>query len=107
MIKQRRDSIAQYEKAARQDLADVEKFEIGVLHGLPAAAAERGRGRRRRSPRPIAATGAKRRRGHGQGDGAAEAASSPAAPTWARCRPGQGEARRMKPSGSDRYRNAA
>src|SRR4030081_1967326 len=31
MIKQRKDSIAQYEKAARQDLADKEKFEIGVL----------------------------------------------------------------------------
>jgi uncharacterized protein len=31
MIKQRRESIAQYEKAARQDLADKEKFEIGVL----------------------------------------------------------------------------
>ncbi len=31
MIKQRRESIAQYEKAARQDLADQEKFEIGVL----------------------------------------------------------------------------
>ena len=31
MIKQRRESIAQYEKAARQDLADAEKFELGVL----------------------------------------------------------------------------
>ena len=31
MIKQRKDSIAQYEKAARQDLADKEKFEISVL----------------------------------------------------------------------------
>jgi len=31
MVKQRRESIAQYEKAARQDLADAEKFEIGVL----------------------------------------------------------------------------
>ena len=31
MIKQRKDSIAQYEKAARQDLADKEKFEIGVI----------------------------------------------------------------------------
>jgi len=33
MLKQRRESIAQYEKAARQDLADREKFEIGVLGG--------------------------------------------------------------------------
>jgi uncharacterized protein YqeY len=31
MIKQRRESIAQYEKAARNDLADVEKAEIQVL----------------------------------------------------------------------------
>ena len=31
MIKQRRESIAQFEKAGRTDLADVEKFEIGVL----------------------------------------------------------------------------
>jgi len=31
MIKQRKDSIAQFEKASRQDLADKEKFEIGVL----------------------------------------------------------------------------
>lgn len=31
MVKQRRESIAQYEKAARRDLADQEKFEIGVL----------------------------------------------------------------------------
>lgn len=31
MMKQRRDSISQYEAAARQDLADVEKFEMSVL----------------------------------------------------------------------------
>lgn len=31
MIKQRRESIAQFEKAARQDLADKEKDEIAVL----------------------------------------------------------------------------
>ncbi len=31
MLKQRRDSIAQYEAAGRQELADAEKFEIGVL----------------------------------------------------------------------------
>jgi len=31
MIKQRRESIAQFEKAGRNDLAEGEKFEIGVL----------------------------------------------------------------------------
>ena len=31
MIKQRKESIAQYEKGARKDLADKEQFEIGVL----------------------------------------------------------------------------
>jgi uncharacterized protein YqeY len=33
MIKQRRESIAQYEKAARRDLADAEKFELDLLSG--------------------------------------------------------------------------
>lgn len=41
MLKQRRDSIAQYEAANRQDLADVEKFEVTVLQTyLPAALTE-------------------------------------------------------------------
>lgn len=31
MLKQRRDSIAQYEAAHRQDLADAEKYEMNVL----------------------------------------------------------------------------
>ena len=31
MNKQRRDSISQYEAAARHDLADIEKFEMSVL----------------------------------------------------------------------------
>ncbi len=31
MIKQRRDSISQFEKGARQDLADKEKFEMAIL----------------------------------------------------------------------------
>ena len=33
MIKQRRESIAQFEKGARADLAEAEKFELGVLSG--------------------------------------------------------------------------
>jgi uncharacterized protein len=33
MIKQRRDSVEQYEKGKRQDLADIEKAEIVVLQG--------------------------------------------------------------------------
>src|SRR5690242_8972340 len=37
MIKQRRESIVQYEKGGRSDLADAEKFELGVLSAyLPA-----------------------------------------------------------------------
>ena len=37
MVKQRRESIAQFEKASRNDLADVEKAEIQVLSGyMPA-----------------------------------------------------------------------
>ena len=31
MLKQRRESIVQFEKAARTDLAEAEKFEVGVL----------------------------------------------------------------------------
>ena len=31
MLKQRRDSISQYEAANRQDLADTEKFEVSIL----------------------------------------------------------------------------
>jgi len=37
MIKQRRDSVSQYEAAKREDLAEAERFEIGVIEGyLPA-----------------------------------------------------------------------
>ena len=41
MVKQRRDSIEQYSAAGRQDLADVERFEVEVIQGyLPAALSE-------------------------------------------------------------------
>ncbi len=41
MLKQRKDSISQYEAASRNDLADVEKFEVGVIQGyLPAQLGE-------------------------------------------------------------------
>src|SRR5205085_10383509 len=41
MIKQRRDSIAQFEKGGRNDLAQKEQFEIGVLETyMPAAMSE-------------------------------------------------------------------
>ncbi|EXJ14424.1 GatB/YqeY domain-containing protein [Imhoffiella purpurea] len=41
MVKQRRDSIAQYASAGREDLAAVERFEIGVIHAyLPAQLSE-------------------------------------------------------------------
>jgi uncharacterized protein len=38
MVKQRRDSVSQYVAAGREDLAEVERFEIGVIQTyLPAA----------------------------------------------------------------------
>lgn len=41
MLKQRRDSVAQYEAANRADLADAEKFEMTVLSAyMPAALSE-------------------------------------------------------------------
>jgi len=41
MVKQRRDSVTQYEQAGRNELADQEKFEIGVIQEyLPAALSE-------------------------------------------------------------------
>ncbi len=41
MLKQRRDSIGQYEAANRQDLADAEKFEVAVLQAyMPAQLSE-------------------------------------------------------------------
>ena len=41
MVKQRKDSITQYEAAAREDLAAVERYELGVIEAyLPAKLGE-------------------------------------------------------------------
>jgi uncharacterized protein YqeY len=41
MVKQRRDSVAQYEQAGRSELAEQEQYEIGVIQDyLPAALSE-------------------------------------------------------------------
>lgn len=41
MVKQRRDSVAQYEAAGREDLAEQERYEIGVCQDyLPSALSE-------------------------------------------------------------------
>jgi len=41
MVKQRRESVAQYESAGRTDLAEQETYEIGILQGyMPAALSE-------------------------------------------------------------------
>ena len=58
MLKQRKDSIEQFEKAQRQDLADKEKYEVSVLQAyMPQALSEAEVGAI--VAEAIAATGAK------------------------------------------------
>jgi hypothetical protein len=41
MLKQRKDSISQFEAAAREDLVDIERYEVGVIQAyLPAQMSE-------------------------------------------------------------------
>ena len=57
MVKQRRDSITQYEAAAREDLAAIERYELGVIEAyLPARLDEAAI--RAEIDKAIAATGA-------------------------------------------------
>ena len=83
MVKQRKDSVTQFEAASREDLAAIERAEIEVSSAtaekmgeaeVQAAIEAACRDRRRRSRR------------HGQGHGVLSR-SSPARPTWARSRP--------------------
>ena len=46
MLKQRKDSIAQFEAGNRKDLADAERAEVAVLSALHAGSAQRRRDRR-------------------------------------------------------------
>ena len=72
MIKQRKDSISQFEAAGRDDLADKEKAELAILSAyMPEQLSDggdrcrsAGGGRANRRGRPA---------GHGQGDGRAQA----------------------------------
>ncbi len=94
MLKQRKDSVGQYEKAGRQDLADVEKREMAILQAyLPqqlteaevaAIVAE-----------AVAATGAAGALGHGQGDGDREAEARRPRGHGPRVGAGEGEAGRL------------
>jgi len=65
MVKQRRDSISQYEDAGRQELADIESAEIEVIQAfLPAALSESEIGELIQSA--IASTGAESMRDMGK-----------------------------------------
>ncbi len=57
MLKQRKDSISQYEAAAREDLAAIERYELGIIDAyLPAKLDEAAI--RTEIDRAVAATGA-------------------------------------------------
>ena len=74
MVKQRRDSIAQFEQGNRQDLADIEKSEIEIIGGyLPEQMSDDELDKL--VDDAIAASGAESIRGHGQGDGHREGES--------------------------------
>ena len=52
MVKQRRDSISQYDAAGRDDLAAIERDEMAIIEALPAGQDGRRRDRRRDRPPP-------------------------------------------------------
>ncbi len=94
MIKQRKDSISQFEAAGRTDLVEKESAELTILVGLYAGA-DVGRGNRRRSAGGGRANRRRRPAGHGQGDGRAQAEARGPCRYDRRVRAGQGCAREI------------
>ena len=95
MIKQRQDSLAAYEQAGRQDLAEKERGEIAIIRYLHARNGGRGRDRggHRRGDR---GNRRRERQGHGQGDGPFEGALCRADGFWPRRRRRQNQAPGLK-----------
>ena len=95
MIKQRQDSLAAYEQAGRQDLAEKERGEIAIIRSfMPAMVGEAETAAAIAAA--IAATGAEGRQGHGQGDGPFEGALCRADGFWPRRRRRQNQAPGLK-----------
>ena len=86
MVKQRRESITQFEAGGRADLVAKEQAELRILQGyLPAqmSAAEIDA----LIAEAIASDGRSLDQGHGQGHGSREERRRRAAPTWVRSAP--------------------
>ena len=82
MVKQRKESIVQFEQGGRPDLADKERTEIELLQAyLPAQLCARRA--RRADPRRDRRDRCRLDQGHGQGHGRRQERRRPAAPTWA------------------------
>ena len=103
MLKQRRDSIEQYEAAQRQDLADAEKFEVSVLRGyMPQALCEAEI--EAAVAKAIAETRGQGPAGYGQGDGRAQTRAGRAGRHGRRSRPWSRRSWRASVQGAARVR---
>ena len=103
MVKQRRESIVQFEQGARQDLADKERAEIALLQAyLPAQLSEAEVDALIREA--IAVDRRRVHQGHGQGDGSRQGAGRGPCRHGRRERPHQGRARRLiRPGAASRH----
>ncbi len=98
MLKQRKDSIAQFEAGNRKDLADAERAEVTVLSAYqPAALSDAEIDAAIAAA--IARDGRERPRRHGQGDGRTQAATRRPRRHGGRFRADQSQARGLSPPG--------